>query len=89
MPMTEQQKSHLAKVTSILITLSELNGSPESVIYLSLGCDLIEWAAITDSLIERGWISIHAHFVSLTPKGREIAAKWQEALEIYEKEKWS
>lgn len=60
-------------IVAILTTLAETNGSPSSMIYLALGMDLNLWNLIAGIMVKGGLVTITNHFVTLTPKGREMA----------------
>ena len=64
-----------ALLCAVLSTLAETNGSPESVLYCGLGCDMAKWETLRGIMLAGQLVSITGNYVTLTERGREIAAK--------------
>jgi hypothetical protein len=62
-----------AVFASILSTLAETNGGPESSLYLALGADLNKWEVAKRILVGAGWMSVQNHWCTLTDTGRAKA----------------
>jgi predicted transcriptional regulator len=66
---------------AILSTLAETNGSPESMLYIGIGMDMNRWEIIRRIMLAGALVEIsQAHYVTLTEKGKELAAKIDAAL---------
>ena len=70
----------IAKIASILSTLNETNGSPESMLYIFFDMDMDLWSRVRAVLIESELITIKGNYVTLTEKGRETAIKIDKAV---------
>jgi len=70
------------RIAAVLVTLEETGGGPESSLYLALGGDIHEWYEVKTLLLASGLVTIRAHWVTLTAKGRTQA---QEVKRIIEK----
>ncbi len=68
-------------VTAILTTLLEVGGSPESMIYMAFGSDMGKFKIVQGFLMANGFIKTKNHYVTLTPKGEDLAKKLQEAMQ--------
>jgi len=66
----------LAKIAATVSTLAETEGASESALYLTVcGCDMSTWETLRSVLLGSSLVSIKSHFVTLTPKGKEIGDK--------------
>ena len=75
--MTEQQM--MAKIGALLSSLHEIGLAPESMIMLGLQLSLDEYFAIRNVLVKTELAIVSCNAMSLTAKGRELAAKCYEA----------
>lgn len=62
-----------ARIAAILTTLAEVDGSPESMLYLALGGDITLWNRLRGIMVAAGWIAVKGHYVTLTDAGRVVA----------------
>jgi hypothetical protein len=60
---------------AILTTLAEVPFAPESMIYLAMGADLSKWQTLKALLCSSGLATSENYAMSITAKGRELAAK--------------
>lgn len=67
-------KELIARIASIVTTLAEQGGAPESTLYMFLDSDLVLWNRIRDAMVTDGTIEVKGHFVTITDKGRAQAA---------------
>ena len=67
-------------LAAIITTLAEVNGSPESMLYLGIGMDMDLWTKIRSMLVGAGIIRVQGHYVTLTDKGRELAGQINAAI---------
>jgi predicted transcriptional regulator len=65
----------LAKFAAMISTLNETNGAPESSLYIFFDMNMDVWQRVRSMLISEELVTIKGHFVTLTAKGREMAAK--------------
>ena len=65
----------LTKIAAIIATLGEMDGSPESTLYMFCDMDLHAWNMLRDIMIKAEQIQIKNHYVTLTEKGKETAAR--------------
>lgn len=70
--MTKQEQIEIA---AIITTLAEVEGSPETMLYLGIGSDLDKWNGYKYALTASGLIEVNYNFVTITDKGRDLAAK--------------
>ena len=75
--MTEQQM--MAKIGALLSSLHEIGVAPESMIMLGLQLSIDEYYAIRNVLVKTELVIVSSNAMSLTAKGRELAAKCYEA----------
>ena len=68
-------KEQMIQVAAILTTLAEVEGCPESSLYLLVGCNWESFEKLSFILRGAGFIEIKAHYCTITSKGREIADK--------------
>ena len=73
-------KEQMVLVAAILTTLAEVDGCPESTLYLTVGCDWVKFETIKGILVSAGLINCRGHYVTLTEKCKEIATKLNETL---------
>ncbi len=66
-----------ADLCAVLTTLAELpdGSSPRTPIYLVLGTDMDRLNLVEDVLLRGGLATKTAEILTITPKGREMAAK--------------
>lgn len=62
-------------IAAIITTLAEVEGSPESMLYLFFDMDLEKWNGYKYALTSTGIIEVEYNFVTLTDKGHDLAAK--------------
>lgn len=72
-------KNEINKILAAVVqTLDETAGNtptPESVIYLAIGCSLDEWHDIKAILINANLATSEFYAMKITPNGRELANK--------------
>ena len=66
-------------IATVLTTALECQPCPCSSVYTALGMDFGKWETLSGIMTRSGLITIHGHSISLTPKGRELAEKINEA----------
>lgn len=70
-----------AIVAAILTTMHEADsGVIESHLYMLCGMDMDKWDTLRGIIVRAGWVNIKGHYVTLTPKGTEMAIEIQKAL---------
>lgn len=70
-----------AEVAAILTTLAEVGGeSPRTPIYMALGSNLARFEGVESLLKAAGLITGTSEVITLTEKGRAMAAKCEAAL---------
>ena len=69
------EKSTVAKLAALITTLAEVNGSPESQLYMFFDMNMQLWSEVREVLVSRKLISICNHYVTLTPDGVKLAHK--------------
>lgn len=76
------KKALMVRVASALTTLAETSGCPESTLYMALcDSDMASWEVLRSILLRTGFVTIKSHWVTLTPLGKEYAAKIQAVIE--------
>lgn len=63
----------LARVAAIVSTLSETNGSPESMLYIFCEMNMEDYEMIRNILTRAGLIIIKGNYVTLTEQGVRTA----------------
>lgn len=74
------RKDLLVKIAAIISVLAEVDGSPESTLYLACGSDMALWEVIRSILVESGQVKISNHYARLTEVGKETAARLNHSL---------
>jgi helix-turn-helix protein len=74
------KKQVLTLVATIITTLAETNGAPESTLYMFVGMDMDKWQVIRNILIDCKFVTISGHYVKLTEQGRATADKLNASL---------
>lgn len=70
----------LARIAAIITTLAEVDGSPESYLYLACGSDMTCWETVRRILVESGQVTISNHYARITEAGKETAARLNHSL---------
>ena len=70
----------MIKIASVIATLQETNGSPESMLYIFFDMNIHSWTAVRDTLRTNGLIKISGNFVTLTEKGEALATRLNKAI---------
>jgi hypothetical protein len=70
------------KCAAVLVALLESQGTPESLLYIAIGCNLDDWYILKATLLRTMMIDEPTpNWIVLTPKGIELARKihliWQ------------
>ena len=74
-------KRYVQDIAAVVTTLAESGGgAPETMIYMALECDLRRWDALRMAMIGAELISESGNYVTITRKGRILAAKIETAL---------
>ena len=73
--MTEREI--VVRIAATLTTLLDVNGSPESTIYLAYGMNWGTWNLLRGIMERAGWIVVRNFYVTLTPSGKVKAAECQ------------
>jgi len=60
---------------AVLSTLSEVDGAPESILYMGIGADMGRWETIRGFMLAGHLVTIEGNYVRLTEYGKEIAGK--------------
>lgn len=63
------------RVAAIVSTLADVNGSPESMLYILCDMNMDDWQIIRDILLRCDLVSIKGHYVTLTENGKAVAVK--------------
>ena len=69
-----------SRVASILCTLAETNGAPESTLYIFCDMDMHKWQSLRGILVGAGYVDIKGNYVRLTSIGLDTAAKLEAAI---------
>lgn len=78
----DERRVALLQASAIVTTLAEVGDSPETPLYLAGKFESLEaWYAMREVLITNGLITVSHNLVSITPKGRELAKKIDDAME--------
>ncbi len=65
-----------ALVAAILSSLHEAqSGCPESTLYILCDTDIHKWNTLRGIMLRAGWLEIKGNYVTLTPKGAEMAVE--------------
>ena len=75
-------KKTMQDIAVIVTTLAEVDGSPESMLYLAIGADLEYWNTIKYALVSTDLIHEEYNFVTITDKGRALADKINSAMKV-------
>lgn len=75
--MTKEQK---IQMITIISTLAETGGCPESSLYLLMGMDAEKYRALKCILVGSGMVQVKGHYCTLTARGEELAASLNDAL---------
>ncbi len=70
----------LVYIAAILSTLLDVDGTPESMLYIAVGMDMSSWEAIKDVMTRCNWISCKGHYVQLTNEGKLKAIEINKAV---------
>lgn len=70
----------LTRVAAIVTTLDEMDGSPESMLYIFCEMNMDDYQMIRDILVKAGFVTINGNYVTLTASGKETAKKLNVAL---------
>lgn len=73
-------KNQYAEIAATVTVLDEVDGSPESLIYMALGMDIDRWNTMRSVLLQNGLITIANNYVRLTANGRGLARKLHNVL---------
>ena len=65
----------ILRVATIVSTLAEIDGSPESMLYVFCNMDMHGYETARDVLLQMELITIESHYVKLTAKGKDVARK--------------
>lgn len=71
--MTKSQL--LTYFAATITTLAEVDGTPESTLYLMLGMDMDKWQTLRGLLLASGMVKISGNYVTITESGRIKAAE--------------
>ena len=63
----------VTRIAAIVTTLAEINGSPESMLYIFCNMNMSEYETIRDILRNAGLVKIAGNYVTLTDKGKRTA----------------
>ena len=76
--MAKRESVLLRYIAAVLTTLAELDtGCPESTVYMAMGMNIHQYGELREVLVGSGLVTVSGHYIELTPKGRELAAKCQ------------
>jgi predicted transcriptional regulator len=70
----------LVRVASIVSTLAQTGGSPESMLYIFCNMDMQEWETIRMVLTTADLVKIQSHYVTLTENGKKTAEELNKRL---------
>lgn len=70
----------LQRMAAILTTLAELDGAPESTLYLFCDMDMQVWGGMKHMLLTADLIQVTNYYVTLTKKGRKLAEQVEKAI---------
>jgi predicted transcriptional regulator len=70
----------LVRVASIVSTLAQTGGSPESMLYIFCNMDMQEWETIRMVLTTADLVKIQGHYVTLTENGKKTAEELNKRL---------
>lgn len=65
----------ITRIAAIVSTLEDVNGTPESMLYILCDMNMDDWQMIRDILIRANLVTIKGHYVTLTEQGKETANK--------------
>lgn len=65
----------LSRVAAIVTTLAEVNGTPESMLYILCDMNMADYETLRDILVRANLVTIKGHFVTLTEQGEQTAIK--------------
>ena len=71
----------VTKIAAVLCSLDEMNGVPESMLYIFFGMDIHLWNDIRNSLVRSDLIAVKGNYVTLTSKGKALAQRINKQLE--------
>ena len=63
----------LARIAAIVSTLAEVEGTPESNLYMLCEMNMADYELIRDILLRAGFVMIKNHYVTLTSADKETA----------------
>lgn len=80
----------LIVMATILTTLAEVtDGAPESTLYLAAcNMNITRWQALRWVMAKSDLITVEGHWVTITPKGRELAEKIESATALRKAYDW-
>ena len=70
--MTQQEQTD---IVAVLTTLAEVDGAPETMIYLAVGSEMERWNKLKYALVSSGLVVVNHNFVTITAKGKVLADK--------------
>jgi len=70
----------LERLASIVTTLAETKGSPESMLYIFCDMDMQAYETVRNAMVVANLVTISGHFVTLTPKGEMLAKQIEDLL---------
>ena len=70
---TEFAKQVMIGTAALVTTLAEVDGGPESSLYLAMGSDYEVTVAVKAICLKKGWITERMNWLEITPAGRAIA----------------
>ncbi len=80
------KKEIFTDIAAVVTTLADLDtDAPESMLYLAMGSNMERYETIKHLLVVSDLVTVKGHRVALTAKGRETAAKLNEALAFAKK----
>lgn len=70
----------MSRMAAILCTLEETNGAIESMLCIFCEMNMDDYSIIRDIFLDAGLVTIKSHYVTLTPKGIDMAKKINEVI---------